>query len=274
MLPRRGNEVRTQRSKRNGDDQPLKGKNREQGHRRDAEGAEFRGEDVRNLEKIFRWLPEMKRGSHEIFVYTRTSGSAPQVSTAACEAGFFAAKLGNFWQERHVPIFSSLIFGAVRWAARKGLRGEREDFSTEPELPKPTNAAQRMAARKLEAGRTGLRGETYAYWYLRRKGYVFVARNYIPRGAKGEIDLIGYDGKTLAFVEVRTRTVSDVMTALPELSVTTDKQRVVVRTARRFLGERHVGDCPCRFHVLAIDNRPGMPPEVRLHKDAFSPQMS
>jgi putative endonuclease len=173
-----------------------------------------------------------------------------------------------------VPIFSSLIFGAVRWAARKGLRGEREDFSTELELPEPMNAAQRMAGRKLEAGRTGVRGETYAYWYLRRKGYVFVARNYIPRGAKGEIDLIGYDGKTLAFVEVRTRTVSDVMTALPELSVTTDKQRVVVRTARRFLGERHVGDCPCRFHVLAIDNRPGMPPEVRLHKDAFSPQMS
>ena len=73
-----------------------------------------------------------------------------------------------------------------------------------------------MAARKLEAGRTGVRGETYAYWYLRRKGYVFVARNYMSRGAKGEIDLIGYDGKTLAFVEVRTRTVSDAMTALPE----------------------------------------------------------
>ena len=172
-----------------------------------------------------------------------------------------------------MPIFSSLIFGAVRWAARNGLRGEREDFSMELELPKP-NAWQRIAARKLEAGRTGVRGETYAYWYLRRKGYVFVARNYMPRGAKGEIDLIGYDGKTLAFVEVRTRTVSDVMAALPELSVTTDKQRVVVRTARRFLGERHVGDCPCRFDVLAIDNRPGMPPEVRLHKDAFSPQMS
>jgi Holliday junction resolvase-like predicted endonuclease len=58
------------------------------------------------------------------------------------------------------------------------------------------------------------------------------------------------------------------------LSVTTDKQRVVVRTARRFLGERHVGDCPCRFDVLAIDNRLGNAPEVRLHKDAFSPQMS
>jgi hypothetical protein len=34
---------------------------------------------------------------------------------------------------------------------------------------------------------------------------------------KGEIDLIGYDGETLAFVEVRTRT------ALPELSVTAEK---------------------------------------------------
>ena len=42
--------------------------------------------------------------------------------------------------------------------------------------------------------------------YLRRNGYVFVARNYVPRGAKGEIDLIGYNRKTLAFVEARTRT--------------------------------------------------------------------
>jgi Holliday junction resolvase-like predicted endonuclease len=92
-------------------------------------------------------------------------------------------------------------------------------------------------------------------------------------GAKGEIDLIGYDGKTLAFVEVRTRTVREELSALPELSVTTDKQRVVIRTAQRFLVERHVGDCPCRFDVLAIDNRPGLLPEVRLHKDAFSPQM-
>jgi len=172
-----------------------------------------------------------------------------------------------------VPIFSKVIFGAVQWAARKGLRGERENLSAEAEAPAQSSAGGRVAARKLEAGRTGMRGETYAYWYLRRNGYVFVARNYVPRGAQGEIDLIGYDGKTLAFVEVRTRTVSAAMTALPELSVTTDKQRVVVRTARRFLGERHVGNCPCRFDVLAIDNRPGMPPEVRLHKDAFSPQM-
>jgi putative endonuclease len=157
-----------------------------------------------------------------------------------------------------MPIFSQLMFRAVRWASRRGLR-EDEGFSGD--------------TKKLAARRTGVRGETYAYWYLRKNGYVFVARNYTPRGIKGELDLVGYDGKTLAFVEVRTRTVRAESPALPELSVTREKQRAVVRTAQRFISERRTGDCPCRFDVVAIDNRPGQPPEVRLHKDAFSPQM-
>src|SRR5437588_12869761 len=57
-----------------------------------------------------------------------------------------------------------------------------------------------------------------------------------------------------------------------KLSITREKQHVVVRTAQRFLAERHVGECPCRLDVMAIDNCPGQPPVVRLHKDAFSPQ--
>jgi putative endonuclease len=156
-----------------------------------------------------------------------------------------------------MAIFSRFMFHAVHWAARRGLR---EEEGSSPETKK--NAARR----------TGVRGETYAYWYLRWHGYVFVARNYMPREAKGEIDLVGYDGATLAFVEVRTRTESIEHTALPELSITRDKQDVLVRTAQQFLVERHVGDCPCRFDVLAIDNRPGRAPVARLHKDAFSPQ--
>jgi putative endonuclease len=155
-----------------------------------------------------------------------------------------------------MPIFSQLMFRAVHWAARRGLR-EEENFSSD--------------AKKLEARRTGVRGETYAYWYLRKKGYIFVARNYTPRVIKGKIDLVGYNGKTLTFVEVRTRTIRDDLPALPELSVTREKQRLLVRTAQRFLAERHLGECPCRFDVMAIDNRPGQPPAVRLHKDAFSP---
>jgi hypothetical protein len=33
------------------------------------------------------------------------------------------------------------------------------------------------------------------------------------------------------------------------------------------------GGGPCPFDLLAIDNRPGLPPEVRLHEDALSAQM-
>ena len=157
-----------------------------------------------------------------------------------------------------MALFSRLIFQIVRWKARRGLR---EDQAASP-------GDERRVARQ-----TGIRGETYAYWYLRRRGYVFVARNYSPRTAKGELDLVGYDGATLAFVEVRARTVREELTALPELSITEEKQRVLVRTAKRFLAERHVAECPMRFDVVAIDNEPGRPPVVRLHKDAFSPQI-
>lgn len=59
---------------------------------------------------------------------------------------------------------------------------------------------------------------------------------------------------------------------MPELSVTKEKQRGLIRTAQRFMAERRVGHCPCRFDILAIDNALGQPPAVRLHKDAFSPQ--
>lgn len=160
--------------------------------------------------------------------------------------------------EYAMPFVSRLIFQAVRWAARHGLREE--------DVPLPRT-------KKLAARRTGIRGETYAYWYLRHHGYIFIARNFTPRSTKGELDLVGYDGKTLAFVEVRTRTVRDDLSALPELSVTPGKQHVLTRTAIHFLSEHHVPECPLRFDVLAIDNQRGKPPVVRLHKDAFSPQI-
>ncbi|GAC1618627.1 MAG: hypothetical protein PVS2B2_05160 [Candidatus Acidiferrum sp.] len=157
-----------------------------------------------------------------------------------------------------MPIFSKIIFRAVHWAARRGLREEGPPDQKE---------------KKQVARRTGVRGETYGYWYLRQQGYVFVGRNYMPRGVKGEIDMIGYDGKTLAFVEVRTRTAMEGRDALPELSVTKEKQRVVIRAAQQFLRERRVDEDSCRFDVLAIETHPGRAPVVRLHKDAFRRQM-
>jgi putative endonuclease len=148
-------------------------------------------------------------------------------------------------------------------------------ISAEPVPQRQNQDTQRNEKfeRKEKARRRGLRGETYGYWYLRRQGYVFIAKNHMPQGVKGELDLVGYDGETIAFVEIRTRTVREDISGLPELSVSYGKQSVLVRTAQRFLADRHLHDCTTRFDVLAIDNIPDHQPEIRLHKDAFSPQL-
>ena len=57
------------------------------------------------------------------------------------------------------------------------------------------------------------------------------------------------------------------------MSITRGKHEVLVRTANYFLRERHLQPCPVRFDVLAIENTPGQPPAVRLHKAALSPEL-
>jgi putative endonuclease len=133
----------------------------------------------------------------------------------------------------------------VQWKARHGLS---DTVASTPE------------EQKLEALQTGMRGETYAYWYLRRLGCIFVARNYMPEHAKGELDLIGFDGDTLSFVEVRTRLAVKGKFALPELSSTPKKHEILIRTGHYFLRERPIKECPLRFDVVAIDDTPGQPP--------------
>jgi putative endonuclease len=86
---------------------------------------------------------------------------------------------------------------------------------------------------------------------------------------KGEIDLIGYDGPTLCFVEVKTRSGDAADVAKPEEAITPDKRRTLTRMARIFLSERRIPEAHCRFDVLAIESRAGTAPVVRLHKAAF-----
>lgn len=156
-------------------------------------------------------------------------------------------------------MFSRLIFGLIQFAARKGL------YEAAPSSGATSPAARRQHVRH----RTGVRGETFAYWYLRRHGYVLIARNYRAPGVKGEIDLVGYDGAVLAFVEVKTRRTEKPGDIQPEDNVTAGKQRALARMARQFLRDWRLKDVPWRFDLLAIENRPGVPPVVRLHKDAF-----
>lgn len=153
-----------------------------------------------------------------------------------------------------MPLLSRAIFAVVQLRSRQGLAMIRTDESN-----------------KQRARRRGVAGETYAYWYLRRHGYVFVARNYRVPEDKAEIDLIGYDDGMLTFVEVKTRTGTDERPGLPEEAVTSAKRFHIERMARRFLAERRNRDASWRFDIVAIENRAGHPPEVRLYKNAFAP---
>ncbi len=158
------------------------------------------------------------------------------------------------------------MFAIIDFAARKGLGA--------PPAANPTGAAGDSA--KHRARQLGVRGETYAYWYLRRHGYVLVARNFTSPGIKGEIDMVGYDGSVLAFVEVKTRTISEraspsqPVPPTPEEAVNWEKRRNLSRMVSQFLRASHIEKAACRFDVLAIETRPGQRPVVRLHKGAFN----
>ncbi len=80
---------------------------------------------------------------------------------------------------------------------------------------------------------TGRRGEEAAYFHLRREGYTIVARNFRSRRRRGEIDLVGWDGDTLCFIEVKTRTTPDVKP--PEAAVDREKQRELAAMAREYV---------------------------------------
>jgi putative endonuclease len=158
-----------------------------------------------------------------------------------------------------MPVLARVMFGLVNFAARKGISGTESETAL-------------AASKKTGAHTTGIRGETFAYWYLRRHGYIIVARNYKVPGMKGEIDLVGYDGEILAFVEVKTRSIEDEAAGLPEDAVNRGKRRVISRMARAFLKSLRTPDAIYRFDILAIESRRGAPPVVRLHKDAFAEQ--
>ena len=97
--------------------------------------------------------------------------------------------------------------------------------------------------------RTGRRGEEDAYFYLRRHGYVMVARNFRSPNRRGEIDLIGWQEDILCFVEVKTRTSHDVKPA--EAAVDREKRRELVAVAREYL--RHLPHpCPWRLDVISV----------------------
>ena len=118
-----------------------------------------------------------------------------------------------------------------------------------------------------EHQRTGKRGEEDAYFFLRRRGYVMVGRNFRSPHHRGEIDLIGWDKDLLCLIEVKTRTSRDIKPA--EAAVDLDKQRALTAVARDYL--RHMAlPCQWRFDVISVyyESRSSQP-QFELFQNAF-----
>jgi putative endonuclease len=114
---------------------------------------------------------------------------------------------------------------------------------------------------------TGRRGEEAAYFHLRKHGYVIIARNYRSPRSRSELDLVGWDGATLCFIEVKTRTTRNIMPA--EFAVDAEKQRDLSHVAREFL-RKVKNDAPFRFDIVSVYFEPGLEPDIELFRNAFA----
>jgi putative endonuclease len=114
--------------------------------------------------------------------------------------------------------------------------------------------------------RLGPRGEALAARHLKRLGYKIVARG--ARGQLGELDLVAVDGRTVVFVEVKTRESHD--GGHPAEAVDADKQRRLTRLAVGFLKRHDLLESASRFDVVAVTwPAGGRRPLVEHIRDAF-----
>jgi putative endonuclease len=112
----------------------------------------------------------------------------------------------------------------------------------------------------------GPRGEAAAARYLARQGYKIAARG--DRNKLGELDLVALDGRTVVFVEVKTRESSEAVQ--PSEAVGAAKQRRLTRLALAFLKRHNLLDYPARFDVVAVTWPSGSRrPTIEHIKNAF-----
>jgi putative endonuclease len=116
----------------------------------------------------------------------------------------------------------------------------------------------------------GQLGEALAAGYLERRGFEILARNL--RSRLGEIDLIARSGRTLVFVEVKTRRGRG--GGPPQAAVDRRKQMRLARLAAEYLARGRRGPCACRFDVVAVTLDAGDPagggPRVEHFPGAFA----
>ena len=116
----------------------------------------------------------------------------------------------------------------------------------------------------------GQLGESYAAAYLEQLGYRLVAANCtlpVGRNRRGaiinaEIDLVAYDGDTLCFIEVKTR--SSDWFAPPEVNVDLRKRRQITRAARVYRQMLGIEKDAHRYDVVTVVLNNDPTPQIEL----------
>ena len=113
----------------------------------------------------------------------------------------------------------------------------------------------------------GALGEKLAAGYLKQQGYKILEKNY--NNKLGEIDIIAQKGKTIAFVEVKTRSSDPFLRG--QYAVDKRKQFHIMRTAAYYLDQKKSPLQP-RFDIIEveIDRAAGKLVSVNHIKAAFS----
>ncbi len=111
----------------------------------------------------------------------------------------------------------------------------------------------------------GQEGEKEAVRFLQNNGYRIETVNF--RTPIGEVDIIAREGKTLCFIEVKTRRSQKY--GHPIESITKGKQQQITKGAIAYLLEHNLVGIPARFDVISIQWGKNGEREIELFKNAF-----
>lgn len=106
-------------------------------------------------------------------------------------------------------------------------------------------------------------GEQIASDYLQAIGYEILGHNI--RTPYGEIDIVARHGEVFIFVEVKTRTRSDL--GLPEEAITPRKREHMLAAAGHYAAEQGIDHW--QIDVIAIEGKPGKHPKVTHFENAL-----
>lgn len=115
----------------------------------------------------------------------------------------------------------------------------------------------------------GERGELAAVKFLKRQRYRVIAHG--ERGMFGELDIIAVEGRTIVFVEVKTRATHD--QGHPADAVDARKRRRLTRLGLAYLKRHNLLECQARFDIIAV-TWPDLkqPPHIEHFQNAFEPE--